>query len=201
MFFVDSKQYKTIKLVSIFVPKKNTVLYCFLSNFKSSEIYEHINSELFQIENFRLGILKNSKVSLANAERVNIESVDANRKINTVDYTIFTMDEEKKSSSDKQKLNLSTEINQSNKSDKLLNANQQSDSFSEHLEIGKSIIDKKSEINQSTTNDNHTKRQKSLCYDFKKGNCRRRFCRVGTTKYYMYVTSFLEYCYFFSIHT
>lgn len=32
---------------------------------------------------------------------------------------------------------------------------------------------------EKKTNENHTKRPKSLCYDFKKGNCPRRFCRVS----------------------
>lgn len=50
---------------------------------------------------------------------------------------------------------------------------QQTDSFPESLDNMKMVGSEKK------TNENHTKKQKSLCYNFKKGNCRRRFCRVS----------------------
>lgn len=62
-----------------------------------------------------------------------------------------------------------TKINYENKLRKMV---LHADSFPESLENMKNGTEKK-------TNENHTKRQKSLCYDFKKGNCRRRFCRVS----------------------
>lgn len=81
------------------------------------------------------------------------------------------MNYEKNSIGDNQILNLIIDQSKS-KNGKLQKMVQQTDSFPESLEMMKNGTEKK-------TNENHTKRQKSLCYDFKKGNCRRRFCRVS----------------------
>lgn len=41
------------------------------------------------------------------------------------------------------------------------------------------IVNKKGENQQSETNAGAKRQQKTICYDFKKGMCRRRFCRVS----------------------
>lgn len=82
------------------------------------------------------------------------------------------MNDEKNSIGDQQILNFHIDQSKSKNANKLQKMVQHADSFSESLDNMKNGTEKK-------TNENHTKRQKSLCYDFKKGNCRRRFCRVS----------------------
>lgn len=40
-------------------------------------------------------------------------------------------------------------------------------------------VDSRDDNNQTTNNDSNRKRQKMICYDFQKGSCRRRVCRVS----------------------
>lgn len=83
------------------------------------------------------------------------------------------MNDEKNSIGNKKIINSTINKKSKNKNDKLQKMVQQTDSFPESLNNMKMMSSEKN------TNENHTKRQKSLCYDFKKGHCRRRFCRVS----------------------
>lgn len=47
--------------------------------------------------------------------------------------------------------------------------------------------DSRDDNNQSTNNDSNRKRQKMICYDFQKGSCRRRVCRVSCLCVCLYV--------------
>lgn len=42
--------------------------------------------------------------------------------------------------------------------------------------------DSRDDNNQTTSNDSNRKRQKMICYDFQKGGCRRRVCRVSVRR-------------------
>lgn len=96
--------------------------------------------------------------------------VDANRKFDTIDYTISTMNDHGSSEA------LQSLEHQRNKCE--LSNGHQCDPYGDQTENVKNGLDKKNENNHNAAPENNGKRQKTLCYDFKKGFCRRRFCRV-----------------------
>lgn len=59
--------------------------------------------------------------------------------------------------------------------------NNTNDMSSETTDNSRNNMDKKNENGHTMQSDVNGKRQKAVCYDFKKGICRRRFCRVSTT--------------------
>lgn len=103
-------------------------------------------------------------------------AVELIRKQN-IDYTINVKDDERNLSSEKHIGNLFME-NMKNKRDLSPSTCQNNaDTLNEIADILRINADKKNENNHVLQSD--SKRQKTVCYDFKKGICRRRFCRVG----------------------
>lgn len=112
--------------------------------------------------------------------------VEHNRK-SGIDYTISLKDDEKcLQTLDKQSNNLFVE-NLKSKRDKSPNTCQNNiDIGNDSTDIMRINVDKKNESNHTNSNiqldlnsNLNSKRQKTVCYDFKKGVCRRRFCRVS----------------------
>lgn len=106
--------------------------------------------------------------------------VESNRKLlNSTDYTLSTINDEKNMVSERIQSALPAE-NEINIRDRSLSTCQQQHIDDDTFEMLRVGTDKKNEINHTTTTDNNnSKRQKTICYDFKKGICRRRFCRVN----------------------
>lgn len=97
--------------------------------------------------------------------------IDHNRK-SSIDYTISIKDDEKSAIVDKQLNNLYVENLKNTCQNNVDTANETAD----NLRINS---DKKNDSNHTNAqSDVNSKRQKTVCYDFKKGVCRRRFCRV-----------------------
>lgn len=92
----------------------------------------------------------------------------------------YTNDDEKCLILDKQAVNLFVE-NLKNKRDRPPSTcqNNANDTANETIECLRLNADKKPDNNHTTQSDGNAKRQKTVCYDFKKGICRRRFCRVS----------------------
>lgn len=108
---------------------------------------------------------------MMSAERV----VESNRKQN-IDYTI--KDDEKVFGSEKSVGCLFAE-NGRIKRDKSPSTADISNEIADNLRMN---MDKKNDNNHTMQSDANGKRQKTVCYDFKKGICRRRFCRVSRKK-------------------
>lgn len=104
--------------------------------------------------------------------------IDHHRK-SSLDYTISIKDDDKNLIVDKQLNNFFVE-NLKNKRDRSPNTCQNNvDTANETADSSRINADKKNESNHmNTQSDSNSKRQKTVCYDFKKGVCRRRFCRV-----------------------
>lgn len=123
--------------------------------------------------------------------------VDFNRKPNA-DYTINNKDEEKSAGCEKLSANLFAENLAKSKRDKSPstchnNADASNELADNHLRS--SGLDKKHENIHGISAESNGKRQKTVCYDFKKGICRRRFCRVSESIAYVlfgdpYLTQF-----------
>lgn len=104
--------------------------------------------------------------------------IEPNRKSNN-DYTINTKDDDMGSGAEKQNGNLFVE-NLKSKRDKSPGTCQNiGDTSNETADNSRISADKKCDNNHATQSESNGKRQKALCYDFKKGICRRRFCRVS----------------------
>lgn len=101
--------------------------------------------------------------------------VESNRKQN-IDYTI--KDDEKDFGSEKSVGCLFAE-NGRVKRDKSPSIVDISNEIADNLRMN---MDKKNDNNHTMQSDANGKRQKTVCYDFKKGICRRRFCRVSREK-------------------
>lgn len=99
--------------------------------------------------------------------------VELNRMANH-DYTINTMDDDKNLGTEKQRGNLFVE-NLKKSPSTCQNNGDISNETADNLRIN---ADKKNDNNHSMQSESNGKRQKTVCYDFKKGICRRRFCRV-----------------------
>lgn len=109
-------------------------------------------------------------------------AVDSNRKQN-IDYAV--KDDEKCFGAEKPVGSLFAENNGRIKRDKSPGTCQQNntvDMSNETVDNLRINMDKKNDTNNHTMqSDTNGKRPKTVCYDFKKGICRRRFCRVSTT--------------------
>lgn len=109
-------------------------------------------------------------------------AVDSNRKQN-IDYAV--KDDEKCFGAERSVGSLFAENNGRMKRDNSPGTCQQNnavDMSNEAVDNPRINMDKKSDTNNHTMqSDANGKRQKTVCYDFKKGICRRRFCRVSTT--------------------
>lgn len=110
---------------------------------------------------------------------MSVESVvELCRKAN-FDYAIATNDDEKCLILDKQVVNLFVE-NLKNKRDRSPSTCQNNaDTANETVDCMRIHAEKKPDNNHTIQLDGNAKRQKTVCYDFKKGICRRRFCRVS----------------------
>lgn len=108
-------------------------------------------------------------------------TVELNRKPSIV-YTMTTKDDEKNSGCEKSQANLSRF-----KRDKSPSTCQnKADASNETADNSRlNVSDKKNENNHGISNELNGKRQKTVCYDFKKGICRRRFCRVSENRAYV----------------
>lgn len=105
-------------------------------------------------------------------------SVDLNRKFNS-DYTII-MDDEKIAAGEKLQANLFVENFMSKRDKSPSTCHNNVDTSNETSDTMRAnILDKKLENNHAISVESNGKRQKTVCYDFKKGICRRRFCRVS----------------------
>lgn len=103
--------------------------------------------------------------------------VELNRKLNN-DYTINTKDDDMNSGGEKQNANLFVEILKCKRDKSPGTCQNTTDTSNETADNSRINADKKCDNNHITQPESNGKRQKSLCYDFKKGICRRRFCRV-----------------------
>lgn len=104
--------------------------------------------------------------------------LELNRKPN-FDYTMNIMDDGRNLASERQIGNIYAE-NLKIKRDKSPSTCQNNtDTLNETADISRIISDKKNDNNHTTQSDINGKRQKTVCYDFKKGICRRRYCRVS----------------------
>lgn len=121
--------------------------------------------------------------------------VDFNRKPNA-DYTINNKDEEKSAGCEKLSANLFAENLAKSKRDKSPSTcHNNADASNELADMRSSGLDKKLENIHGISAESNGKRQKTVCYDFKKGICRRRFCRVSESIAYVlfgapYLTQF-----------
>lgn len=103
--------------------------------------------------------------------------VELNRKLNN-DYTINGKDDEKQLGGEKQMINLFME-NFKDKRDRSPGTCQNNgDTLNETADNLRTNADKKCDNNHIAQSEINGKRQKTVCYDYKKGICRRRFCRV-----------------------
>lgn len=127
-------------------------------------------------------------------------AIEINRKLN-IDYTISAKNDDDKSLSEKSNgaatatANLFVD-NTKNKRDKSpttiyqnngdITAAQENTVDNSRINTDNNIANKKIEnhhngasVAQSEPNTGTKRQQKTICYDFKKGTCRRRFCRVS----------------------
>lgn len=115
--------------------------------------------------------------------QVNTMSADCmselSRKPNT-DYTISINDDEKLFIADKLNSNLFIENIKNTRDRSPGTCHNNADTINETVDISRMNADKRNESNHLNQQlDASSKRQKTVCYDFKKGICRRRFCRVS----------------------
>lgn len=108
--------------------------------------------------------------------------VESTRKTN-IDYTINQKDEERCLNTEKTMLGNSLYVENSKiKREKSPSScqNNGDETTSDNSRINS---EKKNDNNLTPLSEGNEKRLR-FCYDFKKGNCRRRFCRVNVTKTY-----------------
>lgn len=114
-------------------------------------------------------------------------TVELNRKPSIV-YKMSTKDDEKNSGCEKLQANLFVDNLSRSKRDKSPSTCQnKADTSNETADNSRlNVSDKKNESNHGiSSNELNGKRQKTVCYDFKKGICRRRFCRVSENRAYV----------------
>lgn len=103
--------------------------------------------------------------------KMSVECVESMRKPN-IDYII-----------NQKKVGNSFAENSQIKRDKLpsIFQNNSADTFDETADTNfRMNTDKKNDSNQTIQSEVNGKRHNTVCYDFKKGICRRRFCRVSS---------------------
>lgn len=103
----------------------------------------------------------------------NTESVsEINRKV--------TKDDEKNTTAEKPSSNLCVENGKIKRDKSPTTCQNNVDTANDAADSSRNNADKKNENNHTANqSDANVKRQKTVCYDFKKGMCRRRFCRVS----------------------
>lgn len=107
-------------------------------------------------------------------------SVEGISELNRRQIHDFTKDEHINMIAENQAHNLFIENFKFNREKSPSTCHNNADTINETVDISRINTDKKNESNHTNQqSDTSSKRQKSLCYDFKKGICRRRFCRVS----------------------